>query len=355
MVYRAWAAIRFQELQPWAEAIYPDELTAYRHGVDLQKVNLERSLFLEGALIRGDSVFCLSFDLKKAFDHIPHGALVLLLRRLNCPPVMINMLTHRLENQQQMWKMYGTVSAPRRMARGLIQGCALSCLYFNMMMVPLLRAVKAAPLERETLDAHADDLFLFGTSLEKADDGQVFGAVLLTHGIVPLGQEIDQDQILRVQVFQLAASLTRLQRDKGEDAVRLEIPDFRLWDLVRGLRQARRLGREQPLVLQPYEHDEEWAQTQEVNQHVLRRIGGDAIICDACGLSYTLGNAYRYAYCVCEPGAPKRPTSALPARDERIDMSWTIPRHDGLAHVFRVHPNTRDISCDTCNARWKWR
>ena len=48
IAYRIWSALRFQHLQRWAEQLYPEGLTAYRHGVDLQKDNLRKAVVFDG-------------------------------------------------------------------------------------------------------------------------------------------------------------------------------------------------------------------------------------------------------------------------------------------------------------------
>ena len=111
ILYRAWAALRFQELQPWAERLYPAELTAYRHGIDLQAANLQKARRVERALLEGEDLFCLSFDLKKAFDHVPHEALLLLMHRLGLPAPVLGLLRHKLRHQVQRWKIFGAVAS----------------------------------------------------------------------------------------------------------------------------------------------------------------------------------------------------------------------------------------------------
>ena len=172
ILYRVWSAIRFQHLQPWAESIYPRQLTAYRHGIDVQLVNLQRAINLEESLLNGESVINMSFDLRKAFDHVPHEALTRLLERLSLPERILGLLRHRCAQQKQHWKIFGCLSPPRVMKRGIVQGCALSCLFFNMMMVPLIYATLEEP-ECDPLEIHADDVYL--VSEEEQRTTQTYG------------------------------------------------------------------------------------------------------------------------------------------------------------------------------------
>ena len=223
IVYRLWASLRFQDLQPWAEEIYPRQLTAYRRAIDLQKINLERAQTIEGALIEGQDLFCLPFDLQKAFDHVPHEALILLLKRLRCPSFMVELLAHRLQHQTQRWKLFGAVSQPRWMARGLIQGCALSCLYFNLLFVLLLLAARENPELCEELQAHADDLFLFGKSLEKARATYALMSDYLKDLAIPLQAKktqclgVGQFAVMEIQLGEALVPSQRQIKVLGQD------------------------------------------------------------------------------------------------------------------------------------------
>ena len=182
---------------------------AYRHGVDLQKDNLRKAV-LEAALLTGQDLFCVSFDLQKAFDHVPHSALLLLMERLALPKGVLGLLRHRLTEQQQHWKLFGSLSPPRTMARGLIQGCALSCLYFNMMMVPLLRSLQHRQ-DCDPLNAHADDLFLTSSHQEKADRTILEMRTYLRHLRIPI--QGAKTQCLGIGHF------TKVQVRVGDDVV----------------------------------------------------------------------------------------------------------------------------------------
>ena len=56
---------------------------------------------------------------------------------------------------------------PRKQVRGLTQGCALSCMLFNVAMTPLLHYANHLQIP-STLSAHADDLYLLARNVAQA-------------------------------------------------------------------------------------------------------------------------------------------------------------------------------------------
>ena len=178
--------------------------------------------------------------------------------------------------------------------------------------------------------------------------------VLLTHGILPLGSQIVLQEVVRVQLYQLAISLLRLREEKGEGSVRLPIPEPHDWAATCAEPDVRRQRKEVPLEL-PREEPDQVELEQRVGEHVLRRPTATSLRCDACGVSYTLSHAFRFAYSRCMPDAPRRPTSVLPAQPTRVDALWKTPRHTGIVHDFVVDPGSKKISCTKCLAGWKWR
>ena len=166
ITYRLWSGIRFASLGEWMVLACPRELTAYKQGVDTQKINLQRACRIEEALVKDEELHLLSFDdLTKAFDHVPHSFLERVCERTRLPPQIRGLLRARLRGQVQHWKISGALSRPRKYTRGLIQGCALSCLYFNLIMSPLAWYLRSSLEPVTPIEIHADDLFLISESV----------------------------------------------------------------------------------------------------------------------------------------------------------------------------------------------
>ena len=109
----------------------------------------------------------LAFDVSKAFDTAPHGALALLLRHLRVPEELIK-LFHTLT----CGSVLRIVTAPSiRLHRGMRQGSAESAVLYLLLLEPLLRslACKARGDARHAVpplvQAYCDDLLLIAHSL----------------------------------------------------------------------------------------------------------------------------------------------------------------------------------------------
>ena len=102
-----------------------------------------------------------SLDLSKAFDRVPHQMLFAVCLFFGMPRFVLGLIRVRLQKLYFRWKLQGWISGPNYLSRGIIQGCAMSCLLFNLIMAPLLWRAQACPLA-SPLSAHADDLYTFG-------------------------------------------------------------------------------------------------------------------------------------------------------------------------------------------------
>ena len=92
IVYRLWAAVRFQHLVPWMQQWCPEQLTAYRPHRDVQTHNLRRACLLEQDEIRGAETVRASFDLQKAFDFVPHRAVCIVAQKFGFPPSLLELV-----------------------------------------------------------------------------------------------------------------------------------------------------------------------------------------------------------------------------------------------------------------------
>ena len=113
----------------------------------------------------------LAFDVSKAFDTAPHGALALLLRHMGVPEELIR-LFHTLSRGSLVRIITAHGPTPSiRLHRGLRQGSAESAVLYLLLLEPLLRslACKARGDARHAVpplvQAYCDDLLLIAHSL----------------------------------------------------------------------------------------------------------------------------------------------------------------------------------------------
>ena len=113
----------------------------------------------------------LAFDMSKAFDTAPHGALALLLRHMGVPEELIR-LFHTLSCGSLVRIVTAHGPTPSiRLHRGLRQGSAESAVLYLLLLEPLLRslACKARGDARHAVpplvQAYCDDLLLIAHSL----------------------------------------------------------------------------------------------------------------------------------------------------------------------------------------------
>ena len=117
----------------------------------------------------------MSFDVSKAFDTAPHGALAYLLRHMGVPKSIIA-LFQRLscESSVRIVTAHG-LTEPVVLRRGLRQGSAESAVLFALLLEPMLRELDAKSgggggqgrTVRALVQAYCDDIPLFAHDLSQ--------------------------------------------------------------------------------------------------------------------------------------------------------------------------------------------
>ena len=128
--------------------------------------------------------YVMSFDVSKAFDTAPHGALAYLLRHMGVPESLI-LLFQQLscESTVRIVTAHG-LTEPIRLRRGLRQGSAESAVLYALLLEPVLRELDArAGRESHTIraliQAYCDDLLL--VAHDRALFQELAGLVALYH------------------------------------------------------------------------------------------------------------------------------------------------------------------------------
>ena len=126
-----------------------------------QSVRTLRNL-MDQALLEDLPIYIAYLDIKKAFDSVNHAILLRTLRAINLPHYLINFVDKTYQNRHaEIWLPQGKVSI--KLESGVLQGCPLSPILFNLFTDPFLKW-----LNKTNLGIHFQDLHI--PALTFADD-----------------------------------------------------------------------------------------------------------------------------------------------------------------------------------------
>ena len=156
-----------------------------RHGVvsdwqqgALRGSNTRPPLFIAQRQLQwGRPNYVFSFDVRKAFDTAPHGALHRILRHLSVPPEVIDLLLFLHTCARLRIVTAHGLTQPVHMLRGVRQGNPESPLLYALLLEPLLRAQEhrlRPPGEAEggRIQAYIDDLLVVDHTLQPFVEGR---------------------------------------------------------------------------------------------------------------------------------------------------------------------------------------
>ena len=133
---------------------------------------------IQNAKRTNEEVFMVALDFKNAFGTVPHELIFEQMKLKGIPKAIRRVIKEVYKGNETVVELNGTRSDTIPWRRGVIQGCPLSPLLFNLCMDPLLNVVEEigktmgigtefkGRSEYHTVQAYADDVVLIGRSEE---------------------------------------------------------------------------------------------------------------------------------------------------------------------------------------------
>ena len=141
LVYRIWAAARTKQSMHWQESW----IHSGQHGARIKHSTsdalIKISLALEESIILGTNIQGLAVDLSKAFDNVPVRITFAILSKLGMDPGVLRALWGMYQQMQRRFKLGKYVGEAFRSTNGILQGCPISVMLLNAIMMVLHKAL----------------------------------------------------------------------------------------------------------------------------------------------------------------------------------------------------------------------
>ena len=124
----------------------------------------------------------LTIDFKNAFGSVPHHLFLSIMKQLGLPDLLINLVKNIYDDTHTYIEFNGGRSRLIPWNTGVLQGCPLSPLLFNLCLEPLIRSLHRSefgyttPIDnnrnviKSSVQAYADDVVLIGNSQDDIQD-----------------------------------------------------------------------------------------------------------------------------------------------------------------------------------------
>ena len=153
----------------WQQSWIHDRQHGFCSGRSTTDAWYELALSIESSLLNGSPLCGCFLDFEKAFDLVPlHEVVLPLAQRLGLPAGFCACLKNFYGNLVRFFKFGKGFGSALRADRGLVQGCPLSVVLVNMLVMVLFRAVDVT-CPSATTRAYADDISASSTVVEGLD------------------------------------------------------------------------------------------------------------------------------------------------------------------------------------------
>ena len=166
LVYRVWAAARVRDCMDWQEKWTGDGQHGCRPKHGTSNAILRIGLETETALLNNEELAGAALDFSKAFDNVPIAITLAVLKRLGLHERIFNPLLDTCAQLQRRFKIRGCLGSPFIATHGIMQGCPLSALLLNAIVMVMTSAVQEKV--PEGIDkSYVDDLALMTCGQEQ--------------------------------------------------------------------------------------------------------------------------------------------------------------------------------------------
>lgn len=140
IVGKLFARVILAKLQRLAERVYPEAQCGFRSGRSTTDMIFTLRQLQEKSREQNSPLVIAFVDLNKAFDTVSREGLYIAIRKIGCPPKLLNLVKSFHEGMQGAVVYDGRKSALFDMRRGVRQGCVLAPTLFGIFFSLLLKA-----------------------------------------------------------------------------------------------------------------------------------------------------------------------------------------------------------------------
>ena len=159
VVYRAWAKIRLEDLQPWIQTWSTEEILAGTTNNGAEDAWWQSSIFFENATLQGKDYTGGAADIYKCFDQVLRQLLVDMLEQGGMDKSIICAYSRYMDGLTVYNSVANSLGAPHKLPTGIPQGgCPLSMMLIAFLLKPWITATKQMGAKPRIL---ADDIMVY--------------------------------------------------------------------------------------------------------------------------------------------------------------------------------------------------